>query len=158
MGLGVGHLRALTRNLQALREEGARIPCPQGVDEKADAVTIMTVHGAKGLEWPVVVLGDLKAAPARPPSLYLASEDGEVLLKEGDASASGLKDRLVKNEAYQKREERDREEALEESKRLLYVAMTRARDRLILPLPAPKHRDGKDKERRSSRWCDWLTR
>jgi superfamily I DNA/RNA helicase len=158
MGLGVGHLKALTRNLQALREEGARIPCPQGLDDKTDAVTIMTVHGAKGLEWPVVVLGDLKAAPARPPSLYLTGDDGDLLLKDGDASAAGLKDRLVKNEAYQEREGREREEALEESKRLLYVALTRARDRLILPLPRARKEEGKGKDRRPSRWSDWLTR
>lgn len=156
MSLGVGHLKALARNLQALREEGARIPCPQEVDVREDAVTIMTVHGAKGLEWPVVVLGDLKAAPVRPPSLYLASDDGDLLLQEGDASASGLKDRMVKNEAYQERERREREESLEESKRLLYVALTRARDRLILPLPIGNKGEGKD--RRSSRWSEWLTR
>jgi superfamily I DNA/RNA helicase len=160
MGLGVGHLKALVRNLQALREEGARISCPQGVDAKTDAVTLMTVHGAKGLEWPIVVLGDLKAAPVRPPSLYLASEDGDLLLKDSDASASGLKDRLVKNEAYLEREAREREEDLEESKRLLYVGLTRARDRLVLPLPQPKEGDkqGKGRSVPSGRSSEWLIR
>ena len=155
LSLGVGHLKALTRNLQALREEGARITCPQEIDEKTDAVTMMTVHGAKGLEWPIVVLGDLKAAPVRPPSLYLVSDDGELLLKEGDASASGLRTKLVKNEAYLEKEAREREEALEESKRLLYVALTRARDRLILPIPTSKDRDGKGRTA-PGRWSDWL--
>jgi ATP-dependent helicase/nuclease subunit A len=120
---------------------------------------MMTVHGAKGLEWSVVALGDLKAAPARPPSLYLSSEDGDLILKEGDASATGLKDRLVKNEAYLETEKKERESGLEESKRLLYVALTRARDHLILPLPSSKEGDKKSKGRMplQGRWSDWLT-
>lgn len=154
MSLGVGHLQALVMAVRDLREDGARIQCPNAVDERQDAVTMMTVHGAKGLEWPIVVLGDLKAAPVRPPSLYVASEDGDLLLKDGDAAASGLKDKLVKSEAFQEREAREREEGLEESKRLLYVALTRAKDRLILPLPIPKA--GK-KEGPKARWSDWLT-
>ncbi|HEX5036449.1 MAG TPA: ATP-dependent helicase [bacterium] len=155
MSLGVGHLQALVTAVRDLREDGARIQCPNAVDERQDAVTMMTVHGAKGLEWPIVVLGDLKAAPVRPPSLYVASEDGDLLLKDGDAAASGLKDKLVKSEAFQEREAREREEALEESKRLLYVALTRAQDRLILPLPIPKA--GKKEGPKAPRWSDWLT-
>jgi ATP-dependent helicase/nuclease subunit A len=157
MGLGVGHLKALVQSLQALREDGARIPCPEAEESHQDAVVLMTVHGAKGLEWPVVVLGDLKAAPVRRPSLYVASEDGDLLLKEGDATASGLKNGLVKGDAFQEREKREREEELEESKRLLYVAMTRARDRLILPLPDVGKGDPRGKNRTArARWSDWL--
>lgn len=156
MSLGVGHLKALVEAVKDLREDGARIQCPNAVDERQDAVTIMTVHGAKGLEWPTVALGDLKAAQVKPPSLYVASEDGELLLKDGDGTASGLKNKLVKSEAFQEREASEREEALEESKRLLYVALTRARDRLILPLPTPKSGADKGKDRRS-RWSDWLS-
>jgi ATP-dependent helicase/nuclease subunit A len=155
MSLGVGHLKALVESVRDLREDGARIQCPNAVDERQDAVTMMTVHGAKGLEWPIIVLGDLKAAPVRPPSLYIASEDGDLLLKDGDAAASGLKDKLVKSEAFQEREAREREEGLEESKRLLYVALTRAKDRLILPLPLPKA--GKKEGPKAPRWSDWLT-
>lgn len=157
MSLGVGHLKALVQNLKTLREEEARIPCPDAVDDKADAVSILTVHGAKGLEWPIVAVCDLKAAPARQNSLYLSNDDGELLLKEGDSSAAGLKTQLVKTEAFAEKENQEREEGLEESKRLLYVALTRARDRLILPLPVARA-DGKEKGRRpSSRWSDWLT-
>jgi ATP-dependent exoDNAse (exonuclease V) beta subunit len=155
MSLGVGHLKALVQNLRTLREEEARIPCPDAVDDKADAVSILTVHGAKGLEWPIVAVCDLKAGPARQASLYLSNDDGDLLLKEGDLSASGLKTPLIKTEAFTDKENREREEGLEESKRLLYVALTRARDRLILPLPIAKA-DGKGKGR-SPRWSDWLT-
>jgi ATP-dependent exoDNAse (exonuclease V) beta subunit len=156
VGLGVGHLKALVQGVRSLREDGARITCPETIESHQDAVVMMTVHGAKGLEWPIVVLGDLKAAPARPPSLYLASEDGDLVLKEGDAASTGLKDKLLKSEAFTERESREREEGLEESKRLLYVALTRARDRLILPLPLAKEGSGKGKGRTSPRWSDWL--
>lgn len=156
MSLGVGHLKALVQNMMILRDEEARIPCPDAVDSKADAVSILTVHGAKGLEWPIVALCDLKANPPRASSLYLAGEDGELLLKEDDGAAAGLKTSLIKTEAFTEKENREREEALEESKRLLYVALTRARDRLLLPLPIVKS-DGKSKTRSPSRWSDWLT-
>jgi ATP-dependent helicase/nuclease subunit A len=86
-------------------------------------VRVMTVHGAKGLEAPIVVLPDTttRAEAGRDP--LLALDDGGYLWaprKDDDCPASAAA-----------RAERERR-AAEESMRLLYVAMTRARDRLVL--------------------------
>lgn len=89
----------------------------------ASGVRIMTVHGAKGLEAPIVILPDTTAGPQsdRNGGLYLSPEDGLLLWV-----ASGA------NHTAASRALRDANKAAREAedKRLLYVAMTRARDRL----------------------------
>ena len=89
-----------------------------------DEVRVMTVHGAKGLEAPIVILADTMTQPAgpRPPRL-LELADGAVIWagrKDDDVApvAGGAPAAL--------------REAEDEYRRLLYVAMTRAADRLIV--------------------------
>jgi ATP-dependent helicase/nuclease subunit A len=98
-------------------------PLKREMEEAGDAIRIMTVHGAKGLEAPVVLLpdttGDIKDAPD---SGVIHGEDGlywSPSAREDDAATTRAR------AAYE-------EAALGEHWRLLYVAMTRARDRLIV--------------------------
>jgi len=79
-----------------------------------DAVAIMTVHGAKGLEWPVVFLPSLQ--DRRFPSSR-AGRDRSWILPDAAVSPA-VKSRYAGGE--------------NEERRLFYVAMTRARDRLYL--------------------------
>ncbi len=108
----------------------------------ANEVRVMTVHGAKGLEAPVVILADATADPARlgrPP----IAVDIEV---EGAGLAPLLRPRKEERcppfeDVILAQEKRD----LEEHMRLLYVALTRAADRLIVSGARPKERkDGAD--------------
>jgi len=88
--------------------------------DASDAVNLMTVHAAKGLEFPVVFVVNLARGTAgrRAPIRIATSGDHDAAVSVGDYLSSGDDD-LVDKER-------------EETKRLLYVAVTRARDRLYL--------------------------
>jgi len=101
-------------------------------DDALNVVSLCTVHQAKGLEWPCVVLADLNAtAPSEGGSLLFERRLG--LAVSVKALSRKIETESQKMKALQK-ELRLRRQA--EAKRLLYVAMTRARDRLVLGLTA----------------------
>ena len=79
-----------------IRDAIERLLAPGEVEESKGAVTVSTIHQAKGLEWPAVVIADLQEG-VFPSKKSLRSEDGII-----------------------------------EERRLMYVAMTRAKDRLVL--------------------------
>ncbi|HSR55134.1 MAG TPA: 3'-5' exonuclease, partial [Alphaproteobacteria bacterium] len=94
-----------------------------------DEVRVMTVHGAKGLQAPIVILPDTTHRP-RPPELpYWAapnSERGTDIPLWAPPRVAEFGPRLTALRA------RAIEDQVEESHRLLYVAMTRAEDRLYV--------------------------
>ena len=105
-----------------LRE--ARAEVKRDMEIKRDEVRVMTVHGAKGLEAPIVILADTITPPAgpRPPRL--------VRLADGPLIWVGRKaDDVAPVQSARQQAQRDAED---EYRRLLYVAMTRAADRLIV--------------------------
>ncbi len=87
-----------------------------------DEVRVMTVHGAKGLEADIVVLPDTTSAPVAPGrrGVLLYTDEG-VFFPLPSARAP---------EVVEKAKAKIAEEALREHRRLLYVALTRPRDRL----------------------------
>ena len=91
------------------------------VIEALDAVNLMTIHASKGLEFPIVFIVNLARGASGPPDPIRVVADGE----GGQPSVSVGPFVSDTDEA-----ERDREK--HETRRLLYVALTRARDRLYL--------------------------
>ena len=95
--------------------------------EDLDAVRLMTIHRAKGLEFPLVCLADLGKRGREDDTALQVSENGQVGLRI--ASMDG---RTVDTEALTRMRERQREEDEEEERRIMYVAATRAQHHLIL--------------------------
>jgi len=99
----------------------------------ARAVRVMTMHGAKGLEFPVTVLWDgFQILSDRGVGSWQVERDGRAwALSLGPVAVEYPHEGLI---------ERERRFALEERKRMYYVAATRARDLLVVPVPSPKGR------------------
>jgi ATP-dependent helicase/nuclease subunit A len=109
-----------------LRAAGGRAPTPEApiVEEGTDGVRLMTVHKAKGLEFPVVILADIGCKLSRDDaSRYLDTRRGLCAIKLGGWTPIDLA------EHNDLEAERDRAEGV----RLAYVAATRARDLLVIP-------------------------
>jgi ATP-dependent helicase/nuclease subunit A len=112
----------------------------------ADAVEIMTIHAAKGLEFPVVILPNLDRRATR----YDQEPFVDDLLGIGFRPANPDKNyEQSEPGATQLMRERARDKRIAEEQRLFYVATTRARDRLILSGTANK-RDNR------TCWLNWL--
>jgi ATP-dependent exoDNAse (exonuclease V) beta subunit len=109
-------------------QDAARIEPDAPVEgTEPDAVRLMTVHAAKGLEFPVVCVADLGRQPnARVPDLLVdGSCVGLRLMRLDGAGSSPM---LAYEELCAERRQRE----AEEEDRILYVAMTRARELLVL--------------------------
>ncbi len=104
-------------------------------DESVEAVRVMTIHKAKGLESPVVIIFDwpgLADPQARndfrkPPAIVLTTEEGT--RREFQLPFAGL---TLRSPGYAEVLELDRRQDREETGRLAYVATTRAQEQLIL--------------------------
>ena len=102
--------RAEDASLEAFLREVSLVTDVDRWDEKAPCVTLMTLHAAKGLEFPVVFISGM--------------EEGLFPIWRGRDG------------------EENREEALEEERRLCYVGITRARERLFLSYAMQRRRYG----------------
>ena len=114
---------AATQDLREAREGEAALE-----SEGLDAVRLMTIHRAKGLEFPVVCVADLGRAAGGARERLLIGRDGRVGLKLAPIGGGELVPAL----AWQALADEDLAAEAEEERRLFYVAMTRARERLIL--------------------------
>ena len=115
-------LKAFVRDATRDWREGA--PRTEGrVDSDGDAIQIMTVHGAKGLEWPVVIPINTGSEFRRRDRFVHRSSDDTLHWLVGEVVPPQLMVALAA----------DDESAARERERLWYVACTRARDLLVVP-------------------------
>jgi DNA helicase-2/ATP-dependent DNA helicase PcrA len=114
-----------------------------------DAVTIMTVHAAKGLEWPVVFIIDTWPPPKPAPLVQLDLETGALLCREGRDDTRLFHylwaTKRPDAEGYIPHEDEVEKGPSPEERRLFYVALTRARDEVHVfggRRYSGSHRDG----------------
>src|SRR5580658_3751463 len=102
----------------------ARAEVKRDMEIARDEVRVMTVHGAKGLEAPIVILADTMAPPAGPRPPRLLELAGNAMIWAGRKADDAPPVAAARQTALT--------EAEHEYRRLLYVAMTRAADHLIV--------------------------
>ena len=116
--VGVGEFLEYIETLQAAGAREGEAPAEAG-----GSLRLMTVHKAKGLEFPVVVLADAtRGRPAISPPVLLSSTAG--LLPKPSGQEAPLVYRLARGQ--------DQAREAAEDLRVLYVAATRAREKLII--------------------------
>jgi ATP-dependent helicase/nuclease subunit A len=129
-------LAEFVTHLRRLVADEPREPQAQIAGEHEDVVRLMTIHQAKGLEFPIVFVADLgRRPPPLAPEPVISPGHGLLIRDTAGAGEEPLPNALLKEYLMTLRDEESAEAA-----RILYVAITRARDRLILSEGSGKER------------------
>jgi len=126
------------------RNEAARVHEPLLLEADDDSVRIMTIHGAKGLEFPIVFVSGLSAEHSRGPE--------GVSVRWTDGAPPEVKLSSLATPDFQRQDAFEQEMGHHERMRLLYVACTRARDHLGVSV---HHKPVNDEKRRSHAQFLW---
>jgi ATP-dependent helicase/nuclease subunit A len=123
-------------------EEASRVPDAQIMSEEEDVVRIMTIHQAKGLEFPVVFIPDLAHEGRGERGSRVIFDERWGLMC---AASYGIDRARLLHPLMLEAELLERDKEVEEQKRLLYVALTRPQHTLVLGAgsskrPGPWHR------------------
>jgi CRISPR-associated exonuclease Cas4 len=120
----VSGLQTFVRDLQADWDNKSNARVPEGrIDAAEDAIEIVTIHTAKGLEWPVVIPINSTT------ELYRGDQ---FIHRQSDNTLHWMLGGIAPADLAAARAEESEEEA-DQRERIWYVACTRARDLLILP-------------------------
>ena len=126
-----GGLRDFLRWADLQSAEGARVVETVLPETDDDAVRILTIHGAKGLEFPITIVSGMTTGVRR-------RRTGVQLLFPHDSATYALRvSKRVTTEEFERYEPIDEQMDFHEKLRLLYVALTRARDHLVVSVHRP---------------------
>ncbi len=144
---GTHLIRDFVRYVEEFEAIGSRESEGQ-IDEAANAVKLMTIHQAKGLEFPIVVIPELQRYSRMPDNWFLLDRHRGLTLKVPDGRG-----KLVTGCTFSSFEKRHEWREQFESMRLLYVAATRAEDRLIF---SGTTKDFESLGNKSETWLRWI--
>ena len=142
------------RFIERMEEKGDDLGAAKALSEQEDVVRIMTIHKSKGLEFPVVIVGEMAK------EFNLKDTQKRYLLHKELGFASNYIDPIkrityptlfiqaVKNEKLR--------ELLAEEMRVLYVALTRAREKLVMVGNIPSFEKKQDKWQQMLDHSDWV--
>jgi ATP-dependent helicase/nuclease subunit A len=144
---GTHLIRDFVRYVEEFEAIGSRESEGQ-IDEAANAVRLMTIHQAKGLEFPIVIIPELQRHSRVTDKWFLLDRHRGLTLKvpdgRGKSAAGGT---------FSSFEQRQNWREQFESMRLLYVAATRAQDRLIFSGTA---KDFTSLGGKGDTWLNWI--
>ena len=127
-----GAIRELEKRILEIKDEGESALA----EESLDAVRVMSIHKAKGLEFPMVILAGCNAGIESG-----RGSEAEAMF-DWSSGLTGVRIGSVSDLAGLYITEKSRRRGLEEQKRLLYVAMTRAREHLTISCAPSSRRAG----------------
>lgn len=150
------HLGDFVRYIKGLETQEVRESEAQVEAEEGDVVKLLTIHKAKGLEYKVVILPDLnRKLRSKHPKFLIDSEIGFGMKAWNDEAHE-----FEYTPAFGAVREKTDAQSYEESKRLFYVAMTRAQEHLIFSGSSKpiSEEDGDHEEGgKRSTWYDWVS-
>ncbi len=151
--MGIGAFLRLIRRLttQEIKESEAQVEA----ETSGRVVRLLTIHRAKGLEFPAVFVADLAHTPQ-------GGERGLVTAQAGKGYSMKVFNEKrwewEKPFSWEKIEEEVRRKENEEWKRLFYVAVTRARSKLILSGVHKESKTEKESYDEMSSWMEWVVK
>jgi ATP-dependent helicase/nuclease subunit A len=140
-------IRDFVRYVEEFEAIGSRESEGQ-IDEAANAVRLMTIHQAKGLEFRIVIIPELQRYSRVPDNWFLLDRHRGLTLRVPDGRS-----KLVGGGSFTSFEQRNAWREEFESMRLLYVAATRAEDRLIF---SGTTKDLESLNAKPETWLRWI--
>ncbi|MDP6667258.1 MAG: UvrD-helicase domain-containing protein [Dehalococcoidia bacterium] len=135
---GTGSLRELVRWLSRQAEAGVRVAEGALANSEVNAVRVMTIYAAKGLEFPIVALSGLQVPASAPKGNSITKEKNGQPIMAVRLGARGLG---LATGDYDNHATVEKEADVAEHARLAYVGATRAREHLVVSV----HRSSSDK-------------
>ncbi|MCS7263770.1 MAG: PD-(D/E)XK nuclease family protein, partial [Armatimonadetes bacterium] len=151
-------VRGLVRYAKELTERAERIGEPPLAGATTDAVQVMTIHAAKGLEFPVVIvpmLGEVSAPKGSGEVLVFDPEHG-IAVRRYDESGESFDRKTPEMTIFREIDNFRQIRERAESERLLFVAWTRAKDRLILVGAISENKKQGQTNTQDRVWQNWL--
>ncbi len=142
---GIFSFKTFVRWLSERREEGAEEEEPPTLERGDNFVRLLTIHRAKGLEFPMVILTDLAhTGKVEPEEFIIDRSGGRIAIKVGE------RENRLWTQNYEEMSQWEERRGDAEERRLLYVGMTRARDFLVLPIYWVEEKGGEKKIQKGS--------